>query len=48
MSVLTQKVPGRADLTVEPRCSGPLVAVGMAVGAEAQAEVGARIPGRAE
>ncbi|MFI0482176.1 DUF6177 family protein [Actinomadura sp. 9N215] len=48
VSMLAQKIPGRPDLTVEPRWSGPPVPVGMAVGPEAQAEIGARVLGRAE
>ncbi|RKS74738.1 hypothetical protein BZB76_3257 [Actinomadura pelletieri DSM 43383] len=48
VSVVAQKVPGRADLTVEPRWSGPPVPVGMAVGPEAQAEAGMPVTGRAD
>ncbi|GAA4229869.1 hypothetical protein GCM10022254_23300 [Actinomadura meridiana] len=48
VSVLAQRVPGRDDLTVEPRWSGMPVPVGMAIGPEAQAEIGMPVSGRAE
>ncbi|TYB43611.1 DUF6177 family protein [Actinomadura chibensis] len=47
VSVLAQRIPGRPDLTAEPRWAGLPVPVGMAVGPEAQAEIGAGTSGRA-
>ncbi len=40
VTVLAQRMPGRADLTAEPRWTGPLTPVGMAIGPEARAETG--------
>jgi hypothetical protein len=40
VTVLAQQMPGRADLTAEPRWTGPPAPVGMAIGPEARAETG--------